>query len=359
MNFTGQDFARNSLQPAKQESGMEAGNYYAFFDKPIAENLAANQRGTLTPAQRRDIARRIAAHKTYVFFLWTLAFSGVLFIFFLVWKTDSELGVVSSTRLLVSGGIISILLGLFVLVLAGDSFLLFVPNDPGDDKVESTPGRVVWKGRRYGVHSDSHQLRSMRMGFALPPPGQYRFYYLSRTGLVVMAEELDEGATVGPESELMRVLARTNHFLLDDLIQNRQSLLSKNQQNRLALLFALDLLVVMSSAVLFVGSLFQVLGGNSSGLFYLLLILAAMLILRFGLSVARIIGDLWIGGVSSVEGPGARHSHQYRYLRSYYYVIGGQRFSVSKAAYNALIEGKPYRIYYAPHSRRLVSIELL
>jgi hypothetical protein len=334
-------------------------NYYAFFDKPVPENLAANQRGSLTPEQRRDIARRMAAHKTYVFLIWMLAFSSVLFIFFLVWKTANRDGSVSFTNLFVSGGVIAFLLSLFVLMLAGDTFLLFVPNDPGDDKVESTIGRVLWKGSRYRVYSDSRQLRSMRLGFALPPPGLYRFYYLSRTGLVVMAEEIDEAARPGPESELTGILARTNHFALNDLIQNRQGLLSKNQQNRLALLLALYVLVVLSCAVLFVGVLFQVLSGNSSGLFYLLLIFAAALILRFGQSVTWIIGDLWTGEVSSVEGPGARDSYQYRYFRSYYYVIGGRRFPVSKAAYNALLDGKLYRIYYVPHSKRLVSIEPL
>jgi hypothetical protein len=197
----------------------------------------------------------------------------------------------------------------------------------------------------------------MRLGFALPPPGPYRFYYLSRTGLVVMAEQIGELTRTGPESELMEILARTNHFSLNDLIQNRQGLLSMDQQNRLALLLALYVLVVLSCSVLFVSILFRMLSGSPSGLFYLLLIFAAALILRFGLSLAWIIGDLWSGEVSSVEGPGARNSYQYRYFRSYYYVIGGQRFSVSKGAYNALLEGKPYRIYYVPRSKRLVSIE--
>jgi hypothetical protein len=197
------------------------------------------------------------------------------------------------------------------------------------------------------------------MGHALPSPGQYRFYYLARTGLVVMAEEIDEVSSVEPESYFLQVLARTNTFSLDDLMQNRRGLLSKNQQNRLALLLALYALLVLSTVVLFTGILFRMLGGNSSGLFYLLLIVTGVFILRFGLSVGRLIGDLWSGEVSSVEGPGARDFRQYRYFRSYYYVIDHRRFPVAKAAYDALLEGKTYRIYYAPHSKRLVSIEPL
>jgi hypothetical protein len=338
---------------------MALGNYYALFDKPTPENLAANQRGNLTAEQRRDITRRVAAHKSYVLLLLTLAFCGVLFIFFLVWKTAGQDGGISLLNMLVSVGGITFLLGLFILVQAGDTFLLFIPNDPGDDKVESTIGIVVWKGSRYGVHSDSCRLRSMRLGLALPPPGPYRFYYLSRTGLVVMAEEVDETSRVGPGVELMQILARTNQFSLSDLLENHRGLLSKDQQNRLALLLSLYVLVVLSSAVLLVNILFQLFGGNSSGLFYLLLIVATVLIVRFSLSTAWIMGDLWSGEVSSVEGPGARDSRQYRYFRSYYYLIGGQRFSVSKAPYDALMEGKVYRVYYVPRSKRLVSIELL
>jgi hypothetical protein len=34
------------------------------------------------------------------------------------------------------------------------------------------------------------------------------------------------------------------------------------------------------------------------------------------------------------------------------------RFEVSRQAYNALIVGKHYRVYYAPFSKKLLSIEL-
>jgi hypothetical protein len=125
------------------------------------------------------------------------------------------------------------------------------------------------------------------------------------------------------------------------------------------LILALEVFIVLSGAVLGGSILFQALRGHSSSLFFLLILIAALLFLRFGWSVTRIIGDLWSGKVSSVEGPVARETRWSRYSRSYYYVVGSYKFQVSEAAYNALFEGKPYRIYFVPRSKRLVSIELL
>ena len=105
--------------------------------------------------------------------------------------------------------------------------------------------------------------------------------------------------------------------------------------------------------------LIQELRGHSSALFFLLILIAAMMILRFGWSLAQIIGDLWRGKVISVEGPVARETRWSRYSRSYYYVAGSHKFQVSEVAYNALFEGRSYRLYYMPRSHRLVSIEPL
>lgn len=44
---------------------------------------------------------------------------------------------------------------------------------------------------------------------------------------------------------------------------------------------------------------------------------------------------------------------------THFYVLDGQRFIVSHKGYAALTEGPSYRLYYVPHSRRLVNIELV
>ena len=44
---------------------------------------------------------------------------------------------------------------------------------------------------------------------------------------------------------------------------------------------------------------------------------------------------------------------------SYYYRIHRRCFHVSRRGYNALVEGIPYRLHYAPHSKTMVSVEPL
>jgi hypothetical protein len=43
----------------------------------------------------------------------------------------------------------------------------------------------------------------------------------------------------------------------------------------------------------------------------------------------------------------------------YYFALEGLRFSVSSAAYEALIEGLTYRVFYLPRTQMLVGIEPL
>ncbi len=44
---------------------------------------------------------------------------------------------------------------------------------------------------------------------------------------------------------------------------------------------------------------------------------------------------------------------------TYHYVIGRESFLVNESAYHALISGLPYRVYYGPKSKKLLSIEPL
>ena len=44
---------------------------------------------------------------------------------------------------------------------------------------------------------------------------------------------------------------------------------------------------------------------------------------------------------------------------SYYYRVGALTFAVSEKGYEALLEGRSYRMYYLPHTKRLLSLEPL
>jgi hypothetical protein len=332
-------------------------NYYAFFDKPVPENIGANRRGVLNAQQRSAIEQTAAYHKMRVSLIVVLTIFVALFIFLLLWKAENEDGIVRFSNLVVSVGAVTILLGSLAMVFTGDLFLLFARDDYEGGKVESVIGKVVWNGSRYQVHSDSRQLRSLRAGVILPPPGDYRFYYLPSTGLVVMAEEMGELTETKSASRLLEALATSNYFSPEDLDINRSGRLSENQQNRLMRIAALYGLILLSSAGLCGISIFQLLRGNSSILFILLILIGLFLILRFGWSITRIISDMWRGEVNSLEGSAVRQAYRSRYRRYYHYVIGSHKFHVFEAAYNALVEGQRYRIFYVPRSKRLVSIK--
>jgi|GEM_PF-1472590 len=357
MNFTEQD-SRNST-PSRSEAGADDANYFAFFDKPVPENLAANRHGIVSDRQQDALKSTIENVKTTTAILIFMLLCAGIAMGFLFWKIDSVDGVTSVPFQFLNAGVLIVILGAFAGWFAGDWFVFFAGDDLDNRVVESATGRIEWNGRRYQMRTETRLLRSLRSGVTLPPPGDYRFYYLPHTGLVVLAEEMPLANADEPGSVLFRALANSNNFSLDDLDLNRNGLLSKHQENRLLQVMAFYLLIFLAGAVLFGSMIAQIIRATSSTTHLLLMIIGVVLALRFGWSGVQIVMDLWNGKVKSVDGPIARETRRSRYSTAYYYVIDGLRFQVSQAAYNALVEGRPYRVYYVPHSQRLISLELL
>jgi hypothetical protein len=310
----------------------------------------------LSPQQQRAIKRHLQSQKGAVALMMGMIACTALFAFFIIWKADSEDGVLTFPDLIVSGGIVTLLLGVLGYYLTGDWFVFFAGDDLEEATVESAVGNVVWRGTRYQMRTDSRRLRALRR-VHLPPLGDYRFYYLPRTGLVVMAEKISDMSVEVAVPSLLQVLASTNNFSLVDLAQNHKGELSLRQENHLFGEAAFSGLVLLIGVALFVSMISRILRGTPSATYLLLLIIGAIVMLRFGWSTANLIADIWSGKVISVEGSVGREIHRARFSESYYYVLGMDQFQVSYAAYNALFEGKPYRIFYVPHSKRLVSIE--
>ena len=162
---------------------------------------------------------------TVMFF--SLAVSFVFaFLMFIFWKLGNEHGISSIQDLIFSVGIVTAGLGLFAVYIIGDVSVLFASDEIKNGQVELVIGRVVWSGRRYRVVSETRKLQSLRWGRALPPPGDYRFYCLPRSGLVVTAEELGLVPAKQASDLLREVLARTYHFSMGDLQVNREGLLA-------------------------------------------------------------------------------------------------------------------------------------
>ena len=210
---------------------MSEKNYYALFDKPTPQNLKSNQRGRLTPEQQSTL-ERAAKHQRSRITFWVLMVSS-LFVFMMVvfWIITWKNGISSPQNLIVSIGIVALGLGLFSAYLIKDVVMLFSGDDIKNGQVESVIGKIVWMGRRYKVISNTHKLQSLRFGGALPPPGDYRFYFLPGSGLVVMAEELGTISASQPKDLLLDALARAIRFSMEDLEANRMGSLSSRQEN--------------------------------------------------------------------------------------------------------------------------------
>ena len=93
-------------------------------------------------------------------------------------------------------------------------------------------------------------------------------------------------------------------------------------------------------------------------LVYVLLVLVAVFVfIRISGRSISVISDIWGGKVEYADGHVTRHIRRARNSRYYIYQLGDMKFNVSKAAYNALIEGREYRVYFTPRAKRLVAIE--
>jgi hypothetical protein len=76
-----------------------------------------------------------------------------------------------------------------------------------------------------------------------------------------------------------------------------------------------------------------------------------------GWAAVRLGLDAAGGQVAQVAGPVQPTYARARYATTHYFVIGGQRFTVSPQTYRAVAAGQRLRLYYAPRSKRLVALE--
>jgi hypothetical protein len=341
---------------------MSENNHYALFGEPSVQNLEANQRGRLTPEQGAALEMAAKSQRSTFVLFGVIGLSILAFTLFIFWKIINDLGVSPERiqNLFVNVGVVAVLLGLFVAYLLRDigvSSMFFADDDIKNGQVESVIGRVVFTGGRYKFISDIRKLQYLRFGRALPPPGDYRFYCLPKSGLVVVAEELGLVSVKQADDLLLDALARANHFSMEDLETNRQGLLSWGQEIRLFRYAAtLGLFLMIFIWISFFASQNQTAKDNSLVIVFLVVMLVVML-LRLGWGSVKVLFDIWSGKVEFMDGGVTRHIRRGRNMRYYFYQLDGVKFIVSKSAYNALIEGRDYRIYFGPRSKRLVAIE--
>jgi hypothetical protein len=78
-----------------------------------------------------------------------------------------------------------------------------------------------------------------------------------------------------------------------------------------------------------------------------------------GWTTLRLARDGAGGRVEQATGIATRSVQHAGRSTRYYYHIGGQRLAVSHRAYQALLPGRAYRVYYTPRSQRVVGMEVV
>jgi hypothetical protein len=79
----------------------------------------------------------------------------------------------------------------------------------------------------------------------------------------------------------------------------------------------------------------------------------------FALQIRRLRADLQEDRVLTAEGRIDLSLKTGQNKADYFLRVAGMRFPIKKRAFLAFKNGDPYRIYYAPHSKRILSVEWL
>jgi hypothetical protein len=199
----------------------------------------------------------------------------------------------------------------------------------------------------------------------------------------------DRGFESNTPDELLPALAQANQYTMADLEENRQGRISSDQMFKLGGRAAKPLIYSLGALTgwLVLLSVFHMLpdslvtyarhivgaGMDVKDRFYLLA-LGSIGVLMVGLAKAsgrsfELIRDLSVGRAATLEGrvtPSGEEHDASAMARlygdgekvwEYHYVIDDQYFDVDKPSHDALAEGMNYRLYFAPHSKLLLSIE--
>lgn len=321
------------------------------------EAYATNRRGEVTPLQRAMLNRQVMQQIVSACGFMLLGAAAPLYFVAATIFGGQDTAGLEPIWLLVFGvtlivGVPGIVHGVRLLKLVSAA-----RQEMADNEIVQGDGEVRWVGDIYAAFADGQRLKSIypRLGLR---PSRYQFCYLRRSQWLLSAELLLPSDKVDAAVEMQRVLAVTNRFCMDDLQANRAGHMTTRQRFRLWLPaphsapYNRRFADPERSPQVFYGTIISI------GLLVLLGLRGIPLIFLTLFLIFRltVLIDNLTGHVEMVEGRGQREKPHSRY-DGYQYVLGGLRFRVSGQAYNALIVGQRYRIYYARYSKKLLSIE--
>jgi len=157
------------------------------------------------------------------------------------------------------------------------------------------------------------------------------------------------------------VLAAALKFTDDDLAMNAAGRLSPAQTAMLQRRRTVGAIVIGGLCAIVTLCLF--IGSAGVGMFLSPVFLALMVFFAFALAIGaipavRISRDLKLGA-QVVEGRVELDTTPAQNSASYRVKVDGQKFNVQKRAFLAFKNGDPYRIYYAPNTKTILSAEWL
>jgi hypothetical protein len=212
-------------------------------------------------------------------------------------------------------------------------------------------------------------------------PGHYRCWFLPRRGRLLSVQLLRDWERPTPVDEAVTArwgLAAMNGFDAASLADNRAGVLTATQIRDVArrerrarpgqlLLGTVSLVIGVWFAfsiwhLVWHGGVAAVRDAGASDILWEAA--AAALFAAVGcITLNRAIGgdgyrqDLRERRVAVMQGPVTRRLESSDSSMTYACTVGDQEFPVSYAAYNTLIDGLVYRLYYTPRSRHLVNVE--
>jgi len=337
------------------------------FDPTNTQQTQLNRAGQISPEQRTFLESdtRLKWWGLLMPFLFLpLIFVAIVAV---VWYTDRGHDAPLIVYLAITGFFAVIELIAIIPQLLGLYNNYRLRSDVAAGQVEALEGQCVWRRNKYRLETPARSLKQPTWARALLP-GSYRFYFLPNTGLVLSAERLTPPGGEDPRAELLNVMTQVHHFKVEDLEANREGRLSGGQIAGLiskAVIYSVIWVVVLIFGVVIWYAVYQ--DAHSSSAEEIIFLVGAgislLLIAIFLWMVARILIDAVRGQVTIAQGLVRRtftvtHT-QHGTSTTYYYKLDKLSFNVSSAAYTAFIEGPQYRLYYAPLSKSLISIEPL
>jgi hypothetical protein len=195
--------------------------------------------------------------------------------------------------------------------------------------------------------------------------GRYRFHYHEKRHWLLSAESLEDGSRAIDADQLNQSLARANRFRFGALTDNQRGRLSLSQ--RLEFFFryvalALSCLICVYLLLVYVYPDWGQLSGPWEKAWPLVAVAALGTSLSLLTRLRQLVEHVW-GKVATTEGVVDKSESESLTgsggtTLTYHYEMGARVWSVSKAGYEALVEGLRYRAYFLPGSKRLVNIEL-